>query len=98
MKKNKLHHPEAVNDNVIEPTVGEQLRLAEFNKKIEKLDRQELLEITQMLAKQALVTHPSVIRYLAHEAARNLSGGGLKDWSEEAKQMKHALTDKSFDV
>ena len=50
MEKNKMHHPEAINDNVIEPTVGEQLRLAEFNKKIEKLDRRELLEITQMLS------------------------------------------------
>ena len=97
MKKNKMHHPEAVTENVIEPTVGEQLRLAEFNKKIEKLDRLELLEITQMLAKQALVTHPSVIRYLAHEAARNLSGGGLKDWSQEAKQIRQTLTDRSFD-
>jgi len=84
-------HPEAAATNLIEPTVGEHLRLAEFLRKIEKLDRDELLEITKLLAKQALVSHPSVIRYLAHEAARNLGEKGLKDWTEEVTSIKGAL-------
>jgi hypothetical protein len=84
-------HPEAAATNLIEPTVGEHLRLAEFLRKIEKLDRDELLEITKLLAKQALVSHPSVIRYLAHEAARNLGEKGFKDWTEEVTSIKGAL-------
>lgn len=84
-------HPEAGPANLIEPTVGEHLRLAEFLRKIEKLDRNELLEITKLLAKQALVSHPSVIRYLAHEAARNLGDKGFKDWTEEVISIKSAL-------
>ena len=93
-----LNHPEVESENALEPTIGEQLRLVEFNRKIEGLSRDELLEIAKLLAKQALVSQPSVIRYLAHEAARKLGGGSMKDWSEEVKQMNHALTDRSFDV
>lgn len=93
-----LNHPEVESENALEPTIGEQLRLVEFNRKIEGLSRDELIEIAKLLAKQALVSQPSVIRYLAHEAARNLGGGLMKDWTKEAKGIKHALTDKSFDV
>lgn len=88
-------HPEVESAHSIEPTVGEQLRLAEFNRKIEKLDRDEILEIAKLLAKQALVSQPSVIRYLAHEAARNLGGGSFRNWSQEVDQIKVALTDES---
>lgn len=88
-------HPEVESTNLIEPTVGEQLRLAEFNMKLEKLGRDELLDITKLLAKQALVSQPSVIRYLAHEAARNLSGGGMKDWTQEVRQIKDTLSEES---
>jgi hypothetical protein len=87
-------HPEADSDNTIEPTVGEQLRLVEFNRKLESLGREELLDISKTLAKQTLVTQPSVIRWLAHEAARNLAGQ-TKDWSEEVKQLRNALSDVS---
>lgn len=49
-----------------------------------------------MLGKQAMVTQPAVIRYLAKEAANNLMGGGLKkDWSEEVDQIRSALLDGS---
>ncbi len=93
-----LNHPEVESENTLEPSIGEQLRLVEFNRKIEGLSRDELLEIAKLLAKQALVSQPSVIRYLAHEAARNLGGGSMKDWTKEAKGIKDALTDSSFDV
>ena len=88
-------HPEADKNSGIEPTVGEQLRLCEFNKRLESLGRDELLEISKVLAKQSLVTHPSVIRWLAHEAARNLGENSTKDWRGEAETLKHALNDQS---
>ena len=87
-------HPEANNGNSFEPTVGEQLRFAEFSKNLDKADPKEVLEVAKMLGKQAMVTQPAVIRYLAKEAANNLMGNGLtKDWSEEVAQIRSHLMD-----
>lgn len=69
----EMIHPEGSSSG-IEPTVGEELRLVEFSRGLEKLDRTGLLEIAQKLARQVLVTHPSAMRWLAREAAQNLSG------------------------
>ena len=85
-------HPEANKGNSFEPTVGEQLRYAEFSKNLDKADPREVLEVAKLLGKQAMVTQPAVIRYLAKEAASNLMGHGLtKDWSEEAAEIRSAL-------
>jgi len=87
-------HPEANKGNSFEPTVGEQLRFAEFSKNLDKADPKEVLEVAKMLGKQAMVTQPAVIRYLAKEAANNLMGNGLtKDWSEEVAQIRSHLMD-----
>lgn len=87
-----LQHPENESLNTLEPTVGEQLRLAEFNHKLDKLDGKELREIAKILAKQALVVQPSAIRYLAREAARNLMEPvSPENWMETAKTISAAL-------
>ena len=89
-------HPEANKGNSLEPTIGEQLRFAEFSKNLDKADPREVLEVAKMLGKQAMVTQPAVIRYLAKEAASNLMGHGLtKDWSDEVDQIRSALLDGS---
>ena len=91
---NLKEHPEANKGNSFEPTVGEQLRFAEFSKNLDKADPKEVLEVAKMLGKQAMVTQPAVIRYLAKEAANNLMGNGLtKDWSEEVAQIRNHLMD-----
>lgn len=76
-------HPERAQDNGLEPTVGEQLRLGEFLKLLEKATESELREICKQMAQQVLVVYPSAMRYLAREAAANLSG---RPWSEEASE------------
>lgn len=83
-------HPEANEANALEPTIGEQLRYAEFCRSLEKASTDDLLEIAKLLGKQALVTQPSVIRFLAKEAANNLAGG-LKDWTNEARLIEEEL-------
>lgn len=85
-------HPEANKGNSFEPTIGEQLRFAEFSKNLDKADPSEVLEVAKLLGKQAMVTQPAVIRYLAREAANNLMGHGItKDWSAEVAEIRGAL-------
>ena len=89
-------HPEASEANSLEPTIGEQFRFEEFKRGLEKLDDvKELREIASLLAKQALVIQPASIRYLAKEAARNLSSASEKDWTLVASEMKEHLLDQS---
>ena len=76
-------HPEREPDNGLEPTVGEQLRLAQFLKLLDKASEAELREIARAMAQQVLVTFPSAMRFLAREAARNLAG---QPWSPEASE------------
>lgn len=76
-----MDHPEMSGcDHHIEATVGEQLRLGQFLSSLDGMKEEELRELCRMMAQQVLVTYPAAIRYLAHEAARNLSG---KAWSTE---------------
>lgn len=75
-------HPERAQDTGMEPTVGEELRLGEFLRMLERASIEELQAMCRLLARQALVVYPSAIRYLAREAAQNLSGRPA--WSEEA--------------
>ena len=75
-------HPEADEANSLEPTIGEQFRFEEFKRGVEKMDSvKDLREIAMLLAKQALVIQPASIRYLAKEAARNLSSASGRDWN-----------------
>lgn len=85
-------HPEADEANSLEPTIGEQFRFEEFKRGVEKMDSvKDLREIAMLLAKQALVIQPASIRYLAKEAARNLSSASGRDWSEVASEMRERL-------
>ena len=89
-------HPEASEANSLEPTIGEHFRYEEFKRGLEKIDDvNELREMAKLLAKQALVTQPACIRYLAKEAARNLTSGSGKDWSLVALEMREQLMDQS---
>lgn len=76
-----MDHPEMCgSDHHMEATVGEQLRLGQFLSAIEDLGREELKELCKTMAQQVLVVYPSAMRYLAHEAARNLGGA---PWDEK---------------
>lgn len=70
-----MEHPEQAREAGLEPTVGEQLRLAEALQLIERAGANDLRQIARLLARQALVVQPAAIRYLSREAARNLGGG-----------------------
>lgn len=88
-------HPEANEANSLEPTIGEQFRFEEFKRGLEKLDDvRELREIATLLARQALLLQPASIRYLAKEAAQNLSSSSGRDWSSVASEMREHLIDQ----
>ena len=88
-------HPEASESNSLEPTIGEQFRYEEFKRGLEKLDDvKELREIATLLAKQAMVLQPASIRYLAKEAAQNLTSASGNDWTEVASKMREHLMDQ----
>ena len=57
----------------IEPSVNDQLRYAQFVRKLDKLNRDELIEISTSLAQLALLRQPAAMRWAATEAAKNLS-------------------------
>lgn len=79
-----MSHPEMCGeDHHMEATVGEQLRLGQFLSALDDLGREELKDLCRMMAQQVLVTYPSAMRYLAHEAARNL-GGAM--WDEKRSE------------
>lgn len=73
------YHPERAQDNGLEPTVGEQLRLGEFLKLLDKASEDDLRTICRRMAEQVLVVYPAAIRYLARESAKNLGASpGVK--------------------
>lgn len=82
-------HPEREADNGLEPTVGEQLRLAEFLKALDRASEADLREISRKMAQQVLVTYPSALRYLAREAAKNLAGDPWR--VESSERLMQAL-------
>lgn len=91
-------HPEvdAENSNSLEPTIGECFRLEEFKRGIDKIENiDELREIAKLLAQQAMMLQPAAIRYLAKEAARNLTSAAGKDWTAVASEMREHLTGQS---
>ena len=76
-------HPERGIDDGLEPTVGEQLRLAQFVNALDRANEDELRTIAKQMAQQVMVTFPSALRFLAREAARNLAG---QPWSPESSE------------
>lgn len=74
-------HPERTQDDGLQPTVGEHLRLGRFLKLLDEADEKQLKEICRAMAEQVLVVYPSAMRFMAREAARNLKG---EPWSEES--------------
>lgn len=76
-----MEHPEmSGGDHHMEATVGEQIRLGKFLASLDSMSAEELRELCRIMGKQVLVVYPSAIRYLAHEAARNLGGA---PWDRE---------------
>lgn len=90
-------HPEcAGSDPGFEPTVGEQLRLSQFLTQLERIGEEELRALCRQMAVQVLVTHPAAMRWLAREAARNLSG---QVWSEEhSRKLLAGLQGRDLDA
>ena len=85
-------HPEVTDTNSLEPTIGEQFRYEDLKRGIDRLDDLgELKELAKLLAKQAMLIQPASIRYLAKEAARNLSSSSGRDWSTVASEMREHL-------
>jgi len=58
---------------MIEPSVNDYLKYNQFVKKLEKLDRDALYEVSVELAKLALLSQPAAMRWAATEAAKNLT-------------------------
>ena len=67
-----MEHPESCGSQALEPTIGELLRYREFTGVIAKAgpgDLEKIKKLCEQLAYQALVTHPSVVRFLVREVA-----------------------------
>lgn len=67
-------HPERAKDNGLEATVGDHVRLGQFLNALDRASENELKEIAKTMAHQVFLVHPAAMRYLAREAAANLSG------------------------
>lgn len=84
-----MDHPEmSGGDHHMEATVGEQIRLGKFLASLDSMGAEELRELCRMMGQQVLVVYPSAIRYLAHEAAKNLGGA---PWDQERSNELVAL-------
>ena len=65
-------HPEVESCSLLEPTIGDQLRLDRFLESMKTASEEELREALALLAHQFFVAGPAQVRYLAREAAKNL--------------------------
>lgn len=84
-----MEHPEmSGSDHHMEATVGEQIRLGQFLAALDGLGASELRDLCRMMAQQVLVMYPAAMRYMANEAARNLSGAS---WSVEKSEELLAM-------
>lgn len=78
-------------DSGLEPTVGEELRLAALLKEIDQVPAESLRPVCRAMARQVLVTYPAAMRFLAREAARNLGGA---QWDvKRSEQLAAALAE-----
>ena len=64
-----MDHPESLGMQAMEPSVGDLLRLREFQSVLERAGEADLREMCRLMARQVFVTHPAVVRYLSREAA-----------------------------
>ena len=62
----------------IEPSLNDQLRHERLVRDLDKLDREELLEVSRDLARLALLMQPAAIRWATGEAASNL----VNQWND----------------
>lgn len=62
-------------ENAIEARMDEQFAYERFVRSLAGATRSDLEEMCKLLAKQAMVLYPSAMRYMAKEAARNLTEG-----------------------
>lgn len=86
-------HPERGKDNGLEATVGDHVRLGQFVNMLDRASESELREIAKTMARQVFLVHPAAMRYLAREAAANLSGA---PWREDVgERLIAALGDLS---
>lgn len=67
-------HTERHDIGAFEPTIGEQMRLDRFLVSVEAMDKDQLVQAVEMLAKHFYIQHPVSVRWLAREAAANLVG------------------------
>lgn len=58
----------------IETNLNDELRHERLVRELDKLDREQLLEVTKDLARLALLMQPAVIRWATGEAMQNLVG------------------------
>lgn len=66
-------HPEQTGDVGLEPGVNELLALRRITDELERAGIDELRQAAIAMARLVVVVHPAALRYLANEAARNLS-------------------------
>lgn len=67
-----MDHPESLGMQAMEPSVGDLLRLREFQSVLERAGEADLRKMCQLMAQQVFVTHPAVVRYLSREAAAGI--------------------------
>lgn len=90
-------HPEANTSGGIEPTIGEELRLAEFLKGVDRASEADLRALMPSLARQLLVVYPATMRWLARSAAENLAGVSRIDADAMAHVIRRDLGLKDAD-
>lgn len=56
----------------IEPSLNDELRYERLIRDIQKLDRDQILEVVKDLARLALIMQPAAIRWATGEAVSNL--------------------------
>jgi hypothetical protein len=82
-----MDHPESQGSQAMEPSVGDLLRLRQFQDGLEKCGEAELREICKTMAYQVFVCHPGVVRWLTREAVNGL-GNARRQWVGETLVQK----------
>lgn len=83
-------HPERPGPGGLEPGVGELLALRRINDELDRASEGELRKVAKDMARLVVVVYPSAMRYLAKEAAQNLSQAWAGRGPESAFQPASA--------
>lgn len=62
----------------IEPSLHDQLRHEQLVRELDKLDREQLIQVTKDLARLALLMQPAAIRWAIKEAVQN----SVETWND----------------